>query len=419
MSDVAMPRLSDSMEEGTIIRWLVGEGASVKRGQELVEIETDKASMTYEADASGVLHILAREGDTLAVGAPIAQLLAPGEQPRNPSEPTSTDEEDQTSEPAAETAREPAGPNGTGTITAPLPAGEGRRERSKASPLARRLAGAHGVDLASVTGSGPGGRIVRSDVEHATAALEQTAPTPAFQAPGTAPAKGQTQIIELSRTQALIARRMAEAKATIPEFTLQRVIDMEGAVALRAQLKSLAELEQRAVPSFNDLIVKACALALRDYPRANGTYKDARLELHPRVNVGVAVAVKDALLVPVIHDADERSVWEIAERARELASAARQGTITPPQLAGGTFSVSNLGMYGIDSFTAVINPPQAAILAVGALAPRAVVIDGELTSRNTMTVTLTCDHRILYGAQAAEFLDRVRVRLEQPISLLA
>jgi pyruvate dehydrogenase E2 component (dihydrolipoamide acetyltransferase) len=409
MSAVPMPRLSDSMEEGTIIRWLASEGASIERGQELVEIETDKASMVYEADASGVLRILASEGDTLPVGAPIAELLEAGEspQPSPPAEPEpqrQAEPESSTSDSAATAGAEPSPSTRQRPDTEQSP-------RIKASPLARRLATTQGVDLASVTGSGPGGRIVRADVEGATA------PSPAPESP--VQAKGQTEIVELTRTQALIARRMAEAKATIPEFTLQAVIDMEAAVALRAQCKSLAELDQRPVPSFNDLVVRACALALRDHPQANSSYRDGRLELHARINIGVAVALEDSLVVPVIHDADERSLWEIATRTRQLADTARAGTITPPELAGGTFSVSNLGMYGIDSFTAVINPPQAAILAVGSLAKRAVVSEGQLAVRHTMALTLSCDHRILYGAQAARFLEGIRTRLQAPITLLA
>ncbi|MGH2832066.1 MAG: dihydrolipoamide acetyltransferase family protein [Solirubrobacteraceae bacterium] len=411
MSAVPMPRLSDSMEEGTIIRWLAPEGASVQRGQEFVEIETDKASMVYEADTSGVLHILAAEGDTLPVGAPIAELLEAGESPQQSSpaerEPQRQAEpESSTSDTDATASAEPS------PSTQHRPDTEQPPGRIKASPLARRLAATQGLDLAGVTGSGPGGRIIRADVEHASS----SPPSPATESP--TQAKGQTEIVELTRTQALIARRMAEAKATIPEFTLQAVIDMEAAVALRAQLKTLAELE-RPVPSFNDLVVRACALALRDHPKANSGYRDGRLELHGRINVGVAVALEDSLVVPVIHDADERSLWEIARRTRALADRARAGTITPPELAGGTFSVSNLGMYGIDSFTAVINPPQAAILAVGSLAKRAVVSDGQLTARHTMTLTLSCDHRILYGAAAAQFLEGIRTRLQAPITLLA
>ncbi len=408
MIEISMPRLSDSMEEGTILRWLAAEGAEIKRGEELAEIETDKASMVYEADAEGALHILAAEGETLPVGAPIAQLLGAGEQ---------------ASEPAAERASAApatAGPAVAAPVAAASVAESPSPERAtasaaaggrvKASPLARRLAEGAGVELSAVSGSGPGGRVVRADVERA---MKNGATVSA-----PAPPKGETELVELSRTQALIARRMAEAKATIPEFTLQCEIDMEDAVALRAQLKSVAKRREQPVPSFNDMVLKACAMALREHPRANGTYKDGRFELHPRVNVGVAVAAGDALLVPVVRDADTSTLWEIAAQTRRLALAAREGTITPPELAGGTFSVSNLGMFGIDAFTAVVNPPQAAILAVGSLAPRAVVREGQLVARHTMHVTLSCDHRILYGADAAQFLGAVRDLLQQPLALV-
>jgi pyruvate dehydrogenase E2 component (dihydrolipoamide acetyltransferase) len=213
--------------------------------------------------------------------------------------------------------------------------------------------------------------------------------------------------------QQVIARRMAESKATVPEFTLRSEIDMHDCVALRTQLKALGG----EVPSYNDMVVKACALALREFPRANGSYRDASFELHSRVNVGIAVAATDALVVPTIFDADRKSLREIARESRALAERVRTGTVTPPELSGGTFTVSNLGMFGVTDFTAVINPPQAAILAVGALTPRAVVRDGELVARHTMGVTLACDHRILYGADAAQFLARIRVLLEQPLAL--
>jgi pyruvate dehydrogenase E2 component (dihydrolipoamide acetyltransferase) len=426
MIDISMPRLSDSMEEGTILHWLAAEGAEIKRGDELAEIETDKASMVYEADQEGTLHIIAAEGDTLVVGAPIAQLLAKGEQPGEPapaqipSEAPAADapQAEQAPAPVAEAATVGAGAEPRAEAATVASSGA----RVKASPLARRLAAEAGMELAAIAGSGPGGRVVKADVERAlengaSAAAPAAVVPSGSSTPATAP-KGEVEIVELSRTQALIARRMAEAKATIPEFTLQCEIDMEAAVALRAQLKALGQRQERQVPSFNDMVVKACALALREYPRANGTYKDGRFELHQRVNVGVAVAAGQALLVPVVRDADTSSLWSIAAEARRLALAARDGTITPPELAGGTFSVSNLGMFGIDAFTAVINPPQAAILAVGSLAERAVVRDGQVQARHTMNVTLTCDHRILYGADAAEFLGAIRDLLQQPISLL-
>lgn len=418
MIDISMPRLSDSMEEGTILKWLAAEGAQIKRGDELAEIETDKASMVYEADQEGSLHIFAGEGDTLPVGAPIAQLLAEGEQP---SQAGSADTGTAAPEPAAEQASvESASVPEAAAVSAVAEVDNAAGARVKASPLARRLAAGAGIELTALAGSGPGGRVVKADVERALQAGAAPAAVSAGSPAATpvAPPKGEVELVELSRTQSLIARRMAEAKATIPEFTLQCEIDMEAAVALRTQLKGLAERQERQVPSFNDMVLKACALALREYPRANGTYKDGRFELHPRVNVGVAVAAADALLVPVVRDADTSSLWSIAAESRRLALAARDGTITPPDLAGGTFSVSNLGMFGIDAFTAVINPPQAAILAVGSLAQRAVVRDGQLVARHTMTVTLTCDHRILYGADAAEFLGSIRELLEQPLALM-
>jgi pyruvate dehydrogenase E2 component (dihydrolipoamide acetyltransferase) len=227
-------------------------------------------------------------------------------------------------------------------------------------------------------------------------------------------AKGDVTVQELTRTQGLIARRMAESRATIPTFELRTEIDMDACVALRAELKALGG----DVPSYNDMVVKACALALREFPRANGSYRDARFELYSRVNVGVAVAAADSLVVPTVFDADRKSLREIARDTRALAERVRAGAITPPELSGGTFTVSNLGMYGVTDFTAVINPPQAAILAVGELAPRPVVgAGGALVARNTMNVTLACDHRILYGAAAAEFLARIRALLERPLAL--
>ena len=233
-------------------------------------------------------------------------------------------------------------------------------------------------------------------------------------------AKGETTTVELTRTQQTIARRMAESKATIPHFALQTDVDMEECVALRTELKRLGQTD---APTYNDMVVKASALALREKPRANSSYRDGKLQMHARVNVGVAVAVEadeptgGALIVPTVFDADTKSLGEIARETRALATKVREGTITPPELGGGTFTVSNLGMFGVSAFTAIVNPPQAAILSVGALTPRAVVRDGEVVARNTMTLTLACDHRILYGADAARFLARVRELLEAPAAL--
>jgi pyruvate dehydrogenase E2 component (dihydrolipoamide acetyltransferase) len=229
-------------------------------------------------------------------------------------------------------------------------------------------------------------------------------------------AKGTTTVQELTRLQQVVARRMAESKATAPHFYLQTEIDMSAAVEARARIKAMSAAGE-IVPSFNDMVVKACAIALRQHPLANGAYKDGRLELHSRVNVGVAVAAQDALVVPTVFDADRKGLREIAADARSLAGKVRDGSITPPELSGGTFTVSNLGMYGVTNFSAVINAPQAAILAVGAIAEKPVVREGEITTAHMLGVTLACDHRILYGAPAAEFLARIRSLLEEPLSL--
>jgi pyruvate dehydrogenase E2 component (dihydrolipoamide acetyltransferase) len=423
MAEIVMPRLSDTMEEGTILSWLIADGDTVSRGQELVEIETDKANMTYESDQEGILRTLAAEGDTLPVGTPIARV---GED--EPSVPgtttaqrTTQNDDEPSSRPADVRAVDentdgnpspvdPAAPEAAGAVQT------GGSERLRASPVARRIAQEKEIDLSTLSGSGPGGRIVKADVESA-GTTQSTATEPAS---GVATAKGETTIVELSRTQQTIARRMAEAKATIPEFTLETEIDMEACVALRAELKSLGQAE---APTYNDMVVKACALALRESPRANGGYRDGRLQLHSRVNVGVAVAGESdrsaggTLVVPTVFDADQKSLGEIARETRALAGRVRDGSITPPELGGGTFTVSNLGMFGVSAFTAIINPPQAAILSVGSLGPRAVVRDGAVRARNTMTITLACDHRILYGADAASFLARIRELLEAPAAL--
>jgi pyruvate dehydrogenase E2 component (dihydrolipoamide acetyltransferase) len=235
--------------------------------------------------------------------------------------------------------------------------------------------------------------------------------------PAAGTAKGRVEVLEPTRLQRVVARRTAEAKATAPHFYLTSEVDMGAAVAARARIKAHLAAEGEVVPSFNDMVVKACAIALRRFPRANGSYKDGRFELHSRVNVGIAVAARDALVVPTILDADRKGLREIAADARSLAARVRDGSITPPELSGGTFSVSNLGMYGVRSFAAVVDPPQAGILAVGAIADRPVVRDGGVVPGKLMEMTLSCDHRILYGADGAEFLAEVKRLLEEPVGL--
>jgi pyruvate dehydrogenase E2 component (dihydrolipoamide acetyltransferase) len=413
MPDVVMPRLSDSMEEGTILQWFKQPGDEVAVGDELVEIETDKANMAYEADVAGVLsEILVQEGETVAIGEPIARVdgegstaeaagpVAAGDPPPPAVAKASSGAVPPTTPPAAQAEERP--------INA-APQASTEDGRIKASPVARRIAKEKELDLSQLHGSGPGGRIVKADVERASSAAQPSGPA-------VETAKGQVTYEDPSRTQQVIARRMAESKATAPHFYLEAEVDMSRLVEARRQIKASAG-EGDVVPSFNDMIVKACALALREHPRANGAYRDGRFELYSRVNVGIAVAANDALVVPTIFDADTKVLRQIASEARTLAQKVRDGQITPPELSGATFTVSNLGMFGIDSFAAVINPPQAAILAVGAIAERPVVRDGHAASAHLMRVNLACDHRILYGAQAAEFLARVRTLLEEPLSL--
>ena len=433
MIDIVMPRLSDSMEEGTVLKWLKSVGDEVAVGEELVEVETDKANMVYESDSAGTLvEILAQEGDTLPVGDPIARVGDASEVKAsgNGGQPEAASPGEPLQEPEAATAP----PVATQTAEMPpSPAGVGGDGRVKASPIARRIAGEKGLDLHGLSGSGPGGRIVKADVENALASgagtdagpgegrsqgqvlVPETGPVGRPPSPETA--KGEVEIIELTKLQQTVARRMAESKATAPHFYLQAEIDMTAAVEGRAKLKASAK-EGEIVPTFNDMVVKACAIALREHPRANGAYRDGRIELYSRVNVGVAVAAQDALVVPTVFDADLKGLRQISAETKALAGRVRDGSITPPELSGGTFTVSNLGMYGISNFHAVINTPQAGILAVGELKPKPVVTDsGEIEARQLMGVTLACDHRILYGADGAEFLARVRELLESPLGL--
>jgi pyruvate dehydrogenase E2 component (dihydrolipoamide acetyltransferase) len=443
MPEIVMPRLSDSMEEGVVLKWLKQVGDEVAVGDELVEVETDKANMAYESDVAGTLtEILAQEGDTLEIGAPIAVVGGDGD--GNGAAPAETSPTDTPAGDSSSAGGPPAPTHPTEPSTAvPAPpagvsvgeAQKGGTDRVKASPLAKRIAKENGVDLASLTGSGPGGRIVKADVETAKSGAEVPSParaqvpsssTPPMaikgvdeegtQAAAQETAKGQTTFQELTRLQQVVSRRMSESKATAPHFYLQIEIDMSAAVEARGRIKAMSG-ESEIVPSFNDMVVKACALALRSFPLANGAYKDGRFELYSRVNVGVAVAAQDALVVPTIFDADRKGLREIASDARVLAGKVRDGSITPPELSGGTFTVSNLGMYGVTNFSAVINAPQAAILAVGAITEKPVVRDGQITTAHMLGVTLACDHRILYGAPAAEFLARIRGLLEEPLSL--
>jgi pyruvate dehydrogenase E2 component (dihydrolipoamide acetyltransferase) len=348
-----------------------------------------------------VLSIVAAAGETLAVGAVMARTGAAAE----------------ASAPAAAAAG-PAPGNGHPPTPAPVPVRSGADEVA-ATPVARRLAREHDVDLAGLSGSGPRGRIIRADVAAAAGVtLPSHATTPA-PAPSPAPPPagiGAGEIRELTRVQQVIARRMSQARDTVPDFQVQTEVAMDRALGLRGELKA-SGIE--TVPSLNDFVVRAAALALRDHPLANGAFQDGQIHLHAHINIGIAVAAEGALIVPTIRDADERSITEIAAESRRLAERVREGTVAPAELSDQTFTVSNLGMFGMTAIVPVVNVPQAAILGVGAV--RAVLArddDGAIVDRHLMTATLSCDHRILYGADAARFLAAVKELLEQPLRLL-
>jgi pyruvate dehydrogenase E2 component (dihydrolipoamide acetyltransferase) len=400
--EIGMPRLSDSMEEATVTRWLKRPGDAVAKGEELVEVETDKATVVYEAEVAGILEeILVEEGATALLGAPIARLRTGGGSDAPAKPPTA---------PAKPPVAAPA---------APAPVAVAKEGRARATPVARRLASDLGVGLDGIEGSGPGGRIVRSDVRTAQAAVPiPTAPMRSAPEPAAAAAAGRGPVEEVPQTvtQRTIAARMSESRAEIPEFTLEAEIRMGAAAALRNQLKMAG---RPVIPSYNDLIVRAVALALRDFPALNASYGPGKTLRYERINVGVAIDAGDALLVATIPDTDKKSIFEIAEESKRLAERGRTRSLSTEELADGTFTVSNLGMFGVRRFQAVINYPQVAILAVGEVAPHPFADpSGVVTARTTVDVSLSVDHRAVYGAEAARFLQRLRALLENSVELV-
>jgi pyruvate dehydrogenase E2 component (dihydrolipoamide acetyltransferase) len=372
-AELAMPKLSDSVADAVIVRWLKAPGDGFARGEGLLEVETDKATVVYEAEEDGTLEsILVPEGGTAAVGQPIA-LLGGGSPDARAVE---------------------------------APADNGSSARPNASPVARRTAVELGVSLHDVTGTGPGGRITREDVERA-------APQGASPPSSTGDVRGEVRVVELTPTQATIARRMQQSVSEMPVFTVSADADVSEIVALRRGARE----ETPQAPSLNDFVVKASALALRELPRFNASYVDGRVEEYARVNIGVAVATEDALLVPVVFDADRRTLGEIAAETRRLADGARRRSLRPDDLQGGTFTVSNLGMFGVRSFTAIVDPPQTAILAVGGVRREPVEAGSGVVFREVLTLTLSCDHRVVYGADGARFLSRVCELLARPLVL--
>ena len=390
-----MPRLSDSMSEATIVGWLKQPGETFLRGDPLVEVETDKATVVYEAESDGVLaEILVPEGGVAALGEPIARLGGA--------------DGDETPHAAAEDRHEATTDGGGQVVTfpAPVPPQAVAPTRARATPVARRTAVSFGISLAELDGTGPGGRIRKLDVVRAR---------PSTPASAALDLKGPTTVVALSTTGETIARRMTQSRSEIPSFDVVVQADMSTVVQLRRGAADLVE----TVPSVNDFIVKAVALALREYPAFNSSFVNGRSERHGRVNVGIAVATEDALLVPAVVDADTKSLAVITAEARELVARAHGRRLSPEELTASTFTVSNLGMFDVRSFTAVINPPQVAILAVGSVKRSPVeTAEGGVLFRDVADLTLTADHRAIYGADAARFLGRLRQLLEHPLALV-
>jgi pyruvate dehydrogenase E2 component (dihydrolipoyllysine-residue acetyltransferase) len=427
--DIVMPKLSDTMEEGKILKWLKQVGDTITAGEVIAEVETDKADMELEASESGVLStITVPAGETASVGAVIAVVDGKGA-----SAPAAKGEAAQPARQTAAAAERPAPPaadDGPPPTPATRPASAGKRSAApaaaapaaksggvKASEAARTLAAERGVDLATVRGSGPGGRIVTADVEDAGARGDDDAPAAARPAPAAA---GRGAAVaerhELSRMRQSIARRMSEASREIPHFSVTAEIDMSDAVRMKAALE---KTDGFPVPvTYTHIVLKATAVALTRHPRLNASYRDGALEVHAEVNLGMAVSVDDGLIVPVLRHADQRSLAEIAQEARRLVALTKQGRFASDDLSGGTFTVSNMGMLSLESFTAVINPPQSAILAVGSIKQRPVVRNGALAVAHTMYVTVSCDHRIIDGVMAGRFLEDLKGVLENPIALV-
>jgi pyruvate dehydrogenase E2 component (dihydrolipoamide acetyltransferase) len=450
-----MPKMGYDMTEGKILRWLKKEGEPVERGQALAEIETDKASIEIEAFASGTLgQIIGKEGDTVPVGQKIAVILGEGESANGaalaaPPAEAKAQPAPAREEPARQDARREAedmgegapaqaesaipnagertiaGAQAAGTIEAP----SGPEGRIKASPIARRIAQEHEIDLRRVQGSGPGGRIVREDVEaflrqpqpqaRPQPAAATPAPAPVAAAPGVAaPPVGEgDREVPLTRMRQTIARRMSESKATIPHFYVSAEVDMTEALAWRKRLNEAAQADGYKI-TVNDMIVKACGTALVKFPNINASFGGDHMIVHDRIDISIAVALKEGLIAPVVRGVDKKSLGAVAREANDLVTRAREGKLQPDEYAGGTFTVSNLGPYGIETFIAIVTAPQAAALAVGSAAQKAVVADGQIVIRDRMNITISADHRVTDGAEAAQFVAEVRRLLENPLALL-
>jgi pyruvate dehydrogenase E2 component (dihydrolipoamide acetyltransferase) len=438
-TEVQLPALSPTMTEGKIVKWLKKEGDSISSGEAIAEVETDKSNLEVEAFDDGVLlKIIVPEGETGKVGAPIAVIGQKGEKveasaaPPRAAAPAPAPQKAPAPAPAAASAAPTPQPKPAPKAPPPAQVVPIRRAeepptvasedngRLRASPLAKRMAREEGLDLAGVQGSGPSGRIVKRDVEAAIgqagqAAAVAKAPAAPRPAPVAVPMFGRREpdVIAISGMRKIISQRMAEVKPGVPHFYVTVDIEMEEAAKVREQAKA-AEVKV----SFNDLIVKAAAMALRRQPKVNVSLQGDRILQFHTADVGIAVAIEDGLITPVIRDADQKSLGTIAAEARELAERARRKALKPEEYSGGSITVSNLGMFGVDNFIAVINPPQASIVAVGAVAEKAVIRDGKVVARKMMSATFSGDHRVVDGALGAQYLQELKTLLEQPTRLL-
>ncbi|AZI59600.1 2-oxo acid dehydrogenase subunit E2 [Nakamurella antarctica] len=446
-----MPRLSDTMEEGVLSRWLKKVGDQVHKGDVLAEIETDKATMDLESFEEGVLErLLVEAGSTVSIGTAVA-LVGDGSGADEPAARDDSSAPDLSSPPSVQLAQPLPAQAQTSALkppAAPVPTAQDGRFR--ASPLARKVARDNGIDLATVTGTGPEGRVVRADITDAIAAARdahaaahpesaahpefpgQTRAHPTSSVGGAAPAptphttEGDERI-PLNNIRRITAARLTESQA-VPHFSLTMVVDAEKLLAFRSQVNATLAAAGGATTgeattggakiSVNDLLMRAAALTIRAHPHVNSSWAGDSIVRHGRINVGFAVAIEDGLMVPVVTDADRKTLSEISTETRALAARARAGKLKPDEFSGGTFTISNLGMFGIDEFTAVINPPEAAILAVGAASPQPTLRDGQLINVPTMKITLTVDHRVLDGATAAAFLRDLTHVLEEPLRIV-
>ncbi|NBC66990.1 MAG: pyruvate dehydrogenase complex dihydrolipoamide acetyltransferase [Bacteroidetes bacterium] len=405
---IEMPKLSDTMEEGVIAKWNVEEGDKVSSGDVIAEVETDKATMEVEVfDDGTILKILAQEGDAIPLGGLMAVVGEEGEdineileEAESGKEPEKAEVEEEKSKKTKESAKEEEKEEKSSEASTT------DNGRIKASPLARKMAEDKGIDLNRVEGSGPEGRIIKRDIEDYEPSSAQAAQLQY--------ASEEDEDVKISQMRKTIARRLAESKFTNPHFYETIDIDMEHAIEARNRLNEISEVKI----SFNDIVVKACAAALRQHPYVNSSWMDDVIRQHGDVNIAVAVAIEEGLMTPVINHADKKNLRQISTETRELAGLAKDRKLQPEQMEGSTFTVSNLGMFGIEEFTAIINPPNVCILAVGAIRDVPVVKDGEVVPGKRMKVTLSSDHRVVDGAKAADFLNTLRELLENPLSML-